>query len=135
MILLEATDATFAAVSAGSLVFGNQFGLSGAFARNGLFSQTRSFTQDTRIVASDLDVLATAAPVLLAFADGPSSTRGTKSDAINIAEAAIGPRTDGFLGGDVLVEGTATLDGVANAGAGSHGRDSALAFTIDVDAR
>ena len=72
-------------------------------------------------------MLATSAPIVLAFADGGSGAREplslagsvTKTDVTNLAEAFVGPGTDADVG-DVLVRGRAFLFGVADAGAAAR---------------
>ena len=126
-VSLEALNGTLGVTSAGALVFGDHLGISGAFARNGFFGTARSYTQDSGITTDDLDVLATSAPVLLAFADSGSGAREllslagsvTKSDVTNLAEAFVGPGTDADVG-DALVHGWALLFGVADAGAAAR---------------
>ena len=105
-VSLEALNGTLGVTSAGALVFGDHLGISGAFARNGFFGTARSYTQDSAIATGELDVLATSAPVLLAFADSGSGAREllslagsvTKSDVTNLAEAFVGAGTDADVG-------------------------------------
>ena len=123
-ITLDALNATLGVTSAGALVFGDHSGISGAFARNGFFGTARSYTQDSGIETGDLAVLATSAPILLAFADSGSGAREllslagsvTKTDVTNLAEAFVGTGTVADVG-DALVHGWAFLFGVADAGA------------------
>ncbi len=138
IVRLEATDESLAAASAGALAFGSHIGLGGAFARNGFFSKTRSFTQDSAIETFDLDILALATPTVLSFADGGAGTRNTialagsatKTDVVNIGEAAIGDRTHADVDGLVEVHAVAELDGLADAGAGSEGNNGFLSIGI-----
>ena len=120
----EARDTPQLTATAGGIVFGTNLGLGGSFARNGLFAQTRAYTQDVVIATDDLDLLALATPRTFAFADGVAGSKEnlavagsvTKTDVINIAEAAVGGRTVATVGGDVRMLSRANLGGVASAG-------------------
>ncbi|MHC4507326.1 MAG: FG-GAP-like repeat-containing protein, partial [Planctomycetota bacterium] len=140
-VRLEATDAPFVTAGAGAVVYGDHVGLGGSFARNGLFATTRAFTQDTRVETPDIDLLANATPQVLAFSDGGSGSKRlldiagsvNKNDVRNVAEAALHNRTNAFVTGDVLLQGTATLAGVSDAGAASRNTNGFASFGAAVD--
>ena len=101
VVHIKATDEPLIVATAGALVRGDHLGIGGSFARNGLFAAARAYTEWTVITTPDLDIIASATPRLLAFADGSASSplfisvagSVTKTDVLNVAEAAIGAGT------------------------------------------
>ena len=74
-IRLEALDAPMAVAGAGAVAFGNTISIGGAFARNGVDSISRAYTQDTILDATSLFLQANTDTHGLAFADGGAGRR------------------------------------------------------------